>query len=244
MPPASRWAPCFLPLNTAYTPAEVDYFVTDSGARLLICDGGSRAALAPVAAKAGARLLTLNGDGSGTLADAANGKPDRYDPAERGADDLAAFLYTSGTTGRSKGAMLTHDNLLSNAEALVETWRFTADDVLLHALPIFHTHGLFVASNVMLLAGGSMIFLPALDVDDLVTSMAQGDDDDGRADLLYAAARRPAPRPHARRPYQAVRFGQRPAARRDPCRIRGPHRPKDPRALRHDRDQHEHVEPL
>ena len=111
-------------------------------------------ALEPVAAKAGARLLTLNGDGSGTLADAAGGKPDRYDAAPRGADDLAAFLYTSGTTGRSKGAMLTHDNLLSNAEALVETWRFTADDVLLHALPIFHTHGLFVASNVMLLAGG------------------------------------------------------------------------------------------
>ena len=162
-----------LPLNTAYTPVEVDYFVTDSGARLLICDGGSRAALEPVAAKAGARLLTLNDDGSGTLTEAANGKPDRYDPAERGADDLAAFLYTSGTTGRSKGAMLSHDNLLSNAAALVETWRFTADDVLLHALPIFHTHGLFVACNVMLLAGGSMIFLPALDVDDLVANMGK-----------------------------------------------------------------------
>jgi malonyl-CoA/methylmalonyl-CoA synthetase len=163
----------FLPLNTAYTPAEVEYFITDSGARLLICDGGSHAALAPVAAKSGARLLTLNGDGSGTLADAANGEPDSFEPAERSAGDLAAFLYTSGTTGRSKGAMLTHDNLLSNAEALVETWRFTADDVLLHALPIFHTHGLFVASNVMLLAGGSMIFLPALDVDDLVANMAR-----------------------------------------------------------------------
>ena len=124
-------------------------------------------------ASAGARLLTLNGDGSGTLADAARDKPGPLHAAERGADDLAALLYTSGTTGRSKGAMLTHDNLLSNAEALVATWRFTADDVLLHALPIFHTHGLFVASNVMLLAGGSMIFLPALDVDDLVASMAQ-----------------------------------------------------------------------
>ncbi|MGO4838734.1 AMP-binding protein, partial [Rhizobiaceae sp. 2RAB30] len=86
-------------------------------------------------------------------------------------DDLAAFLYTSGTTGRSKGAMLTHDNLLSNAEALVAAWRFTADDVLLHALPIFHTHGLFVAGNVMLLAGGAMIFLPGLDIDDLVSAM-------------------------------------------------------------------------
>src|SRR6185295_6004375 len=142
-------------------------------AKLLISDGGSRAALEPVAAQAGARLLTLDDDGSGTLANAAAGKPNRFQPARRGADDLAAFLYTSGTTGRSKGAMLTHDNLLSNAEALVETWRFTADDVLLHALPIFHTHGLFVASNVMLLAGGSMIFLPAFEIDDLVGNMAR-----------------------------------------------------------------------
>jgi malonyl-CoA/methylmalonyl-CoA synthetase len=163
----------FLPLNTAYTPAEVAYFVSDSTAKLLISDGGSRAALEPVAAQAGARLLTLDGDGSGTLANAAAGKPNRFQPARRGADDLAAFLYTSGTTGRSKGAMLTHDNLLSNAEALVETWRFTAGDVLLHALPIFHTHGLFVASNVMLLAGGSMIFLPAFEIDDLVANMAR-----------------------------------------------------------------------
>ncbi len=161
----------FLPLNTAYTPAEVEYFVTDAGARLLICDDASRAALEPVAAKAGAALLTLNADGSGTLADLARKQPGTFAPAARGPDDLAAFLYTSGTTGRSKGAMLTHDNLLSNAAALVETWRFTAGDVLLHALPIFHTHGLFVATNVMLLAGGAMIFLPALDMDDLVANM-------------------------------------------------------------------------
>jgi len=161
----------FLPLNTAYTPAEVEYFVGDAGARLLICDGGSAAALAPVAARTGAALLTLNADGSGTLADLAAGQPDDFAPAERGPADLAAFLYTSGTTGRSKGAMLTHDNLLSNAEALVEAWRFTGGDVLLHALPIFHTHGLFVATNTILLAGASMIFLPALDIDDMVASM-------------------------------------------------------------------------
>ena len=154
----------FLPLNTAYTPAEVEYFVTDAGARLLICDGASAAALAPVAEKAGATLRTL---------DAAAGQPAEYPVAERGPDDLAAFLYTSGTTGRSKGAMLTHDNLLSNAEALVGEWRFSGDDVLLHALPIFHTHGLFVATNVILLCGGSMIFLPGLDVDDLIRFMPQ-----------------------------------------------------------------------
>jgi malonyl-CoA/methylmalonyl-CoA synthetase len=161
----------FLPLNTAYTPAEVEYFVGDSGAKLLIADSVSEAVLAPLAAAAGAKLLTLNGDGSGSLAEASRGKPERLDVVDRGASDLAALLYTSGTTGRSKGAMLTQQNLLSNAEALVETWRFTADDVLLHALPIFHTHGLFVATNVMLLAGGPMIFLPALDVDDLIRLM-------------------------------------------------------------------------
>src|SRR5436190_2160099 len=82
---------------------------------------------------------------------------------ERGPDDLAAILYTSGTTGRSKGAMLTHRNLRSNAEALVATWRFTVDDVLIHALPIFHTHGLFVATNVALMAGAEILLMPRFD---------------------------------------------------------------------------------
>ncbi len=90
---------------------------------------------------------------------------------ERSPDDLAALLYTSGTTGRSKGAMLTHGNLASNAEALRETWRYTAGDVLIHALPIFHTHGLFVATNLSLLAGASMLFLPRFDVDAILALM-------------------------------------------------------------------------
>ena len=158
----------FLPLNTAYTPAEVEYFVDNAEPRLLVCDGAQRAALAPIAEKAGARLLTLNGDGTGSLMEASAGKAEHFDTVPRTGDDLAAFLYTSGTTGRSKGAMLTQDNLLSNAKSLVEAWRFTRDDVLLHALPIFHTHGLFVAGNVMLLAGGSMIFLPSLKIDQLI----------------------------------------------------------------------------
>ena len=194
--------------------------------------------------KAGAWLLTLNGDGSGTLADAANGKPDSYDTAERGAGDLAAFLYTSGTTGRSKGAMLTHDNLLSNAEALVETWRFTADDVLLHALPIFHTHGLFVASNVMLLAGGSMIFLPALDVDDLVANMARATTMMGVPTFYTRLLADPR---LDRKLVAHIRLfvsGSAPLLAETHHRIRGAHRSKDPRALRHDRDQHEHVQPV
>ena len=158
----------FLPLNTAYTPSEVEYFVGNAEPRLVVCDGASDAALLPIAERAGARLMTLNGDGTGTLTAEAAGKAERFDTVARSGGDLAAFLYTSGTTGRSKGAMLTHDNLLSNAKSLVEAWRFTASDVLLHALPIFHTHGLFVACNVILLAGGSMIFLPAFKTDEVI----------------------------------------------------------------------------
>ncbi|NGQ93335.1 malonyl-CoA synthase [Rhodobacter sp. HX-7-19] len=153
----------FLPLNTAYTPAEVAYFLGDARPRLFLCDGAKAVAMAPVAAQAGARLVVLNADGTGELADLATAATGdiRAEPCAPG--DLAAILYTSGTTGRSKGAMLTHANLLSNAEVLVREWRFTPDDVLLHALPIFHTHGLFVASNVALLSGGAMIWLPGFD---------------------------------------------------------------------------------
>ena len=161
----------FLPLNTAYTPDEVSYFVEDSGARLFICDGARAEALKPVADRAGAQLATLNDDGSGDFADRAAGLPERFETVARKSDDLAAFLYTSGTTGRSKGAMLTQANLLSNAETLADYWRFTANDVLLHALPIFHTHGLFVATNVTLIAGGSMIFLPKFDIDEVIAQL-------------------------------------------------------------------------
>ncbi|MHA6688647.1 malonate--CoA ligase [Mesorhizobium sp. A556] len=158
----------FLPLNTAYTPTEVDYFVDNAEPGLLVCDEAAREALTPIAEKAGARLLTLDGDGTGTLASEAEARPELFETVPRGEDDLAAFLYTSGTTGRSKGAMLTHGNLLSNAHSLVEAWRFDENDVLLHALPIFHTHGLFVACNVVLLAGGSMIFLPSFQADEAI----------------------------------------------------------------------------
>ena len=158
----------FLPLNTAYTASEVAYFVENSGARLLIGDSAQAGSLGEVADKAGAAFLTMDANGSGSFADAAAGRTAQFTPVERGPEDLAAFLYTSGTTGRSKGAMLSHKNLLSNAEVLVKEWRFTRDDVLLHALPIFHTHGLFVASNVVLLSGGSMIFLPSFKVDELI----------------------------------------------------------------------------
>jgi malonyl-CoA/methylmalonyl-CoA synthetase len=125
-----------------------------------------------VATPAGvAHLETMGADGAGTLLAAARAEADDPIDVERADEDLAAILYTSGTTGRAKGAMLTHANLRSNAEALVDCWRFTADDVLIHALPIFHTHGLFVATNVVLLAGASMIFLPAFDADAIVRAL-------------------------------------------------------------------------
>ncbi len=161
----------FLPLNTAYTVDELSYFIENSGAKIFVCDGGNKAQLAPVSARLNAKLETLNADGTGTLADQAKDLPASFDTAERTEHDLAALLYTSGTTGRSKGAMLTQKNLLSNAETLAEYWHFTEADVLLHALPIFHTHGLFVATNVMLTVGGSMIFLPKFDIDKMFELM-------------------------------------------------------------------------
>jgi len=161
----------FLPLNTGYTGDELEYFVSDSGAKLLLCDPAKSDALRPMSEAAGAALMTLNAGGAGTLPDVARDLPEAFDTAPRDGDDLAAFLYTSGTTGRSKGAMLTQTNLLSNAEVLVDYWRFSAEDVLLHALPIFHTHGLFVATNIILLAGGSMIFLPKFDVDTVIAQL-------------------------------------------------------------------------
>ncbi|MBN2906259.1 MAG: malonyl-CoA synthase [Rhodobacteraceae bacterium] len=161
----------FLPLNTAYTPHEASYFLENSGARLMLCDGARQADLKPISARLGARLMALNADGTGDFADHARDRSDGFENVGRGPDDLAAFLYTSGTTGRSKGAMLSHENLLSNAQALTELWQFTAEDVLLHALPIFHTHGLFVATHIALLAGAPMIFLPKFDADEVIDWM-------------------------------------------------------------------------
>ncbi|MCL4146272.1 UNVERIFIED_CONTAM: hypothetical protein GTU68_000141, partial [Idotea baltica] len=161
----------FLPLNTAYTADEVTYFVENSGARILLCDQKNVEGLAPVANACDADLETINEDGSGTFHAKAETLPETFETVARDEGDLAAFLYTSGTTGRSKGAMLTQGNLLSNAQALVSEWQFTVDDVLLHALPIFHTHGLFVASNITLLAGGQMIFLPKFNLDDMIAHL-------------------------------------------------------------------------
>jgi malonyl-CoA/methylmalonyl-CoA synthetase len=157
----------FLPLNTGYTAEEVAYFVENAKPALFLCDPAQEMALQPILTRSGATLLTLGAAGQGSFADLTNRQPAQFDPVARQEDDLAAILYTSGTTGRSKGAMLSHGNLLSNARVLVDLWQFTKTDVLLHALPIFHTHGLFVASNVSLLSQGQMIFLPRFEAETL-----------------------------------------------------------------------------
>jgi len=158
-----------LPLNPAYTAGEVGYFIEDSDARLVVCDGAATAAEA--AGRAGRRVETLEADGSGTLGARADPAPPRFPSAPRAEGDLAALLYTSGTTGRAKGAMLSQRNLLSNARTLADCWRFSERDVLLHALPIFHTHGLFVATNVTLAAGGSMLLLPRFETDAVIAAL-------------------------------------------------------------------------
>jgi malonyl-CoA/methylmalonyl-CoA synthetase len=161
----------YLPLNSAYTLAELDYFIGDAEPRIVVCDPASQGGLEPVAARFGARVETLGADGRGTLATRADASPSAFADVAREEGDLAAILYTSGTTGRSKGAMLTHGNLTANARTLVEQWRFTSEDVLLHALPIFHIHGLFVALNTVLLAGAAMIFLPRFDPEAIVREL-------------------------------------------------------------------------
>ncbi|MFV2052147.1 malonate--CoA ligase [Aliiroseovarius sp. YM-037] len=162
----------FLPLNPAYTPAEISYFLGNASPTLFVCDPANFDALTPIANDcAVAHIWTLGPDGTGSLADARDAEAPGFQAVARAEDDLAAILYTSGTTGRSKGAMLTHRALASNSETLRDVWRFTADDTLIHALPIFHTHGLFVATNITLMAGAAMIFMPQFDADQVRDAM-------------------------------------------------------------------------
>jgi malonyl-CoA/methylmalonyl-CoA synthetase len=149
----------YLPLNSAYQEGEVGYFLRDAEPRVVIAQPSSMAWLAPLAARLGlANVYSLGEDGKGTWIDAAVRHGTAFTTVLRGADDLAAILYTSGTTGRSKGAMITHGNLAANATALHRAWGFGPDDVLVHMLPLFHVHGLFVACHCVLLNGTAMHF--------------------------------------------------------------------------------------
>jgi malonyl-CoA/methylmalonyl-CoA synthetase len=166
----------YLPLNTAYQSSEVEYFLADARPRLLVTSSTRAATLAPLAERnAVAQLLTLDGDGSGTLpqqvAAHCGAQPVGFPTVPRANQDLAVICYTSGTTGRSKGAMITHGNLISNAQALVQLWGLTADDVLLHALPLYHIHGLFVALHCALLSGAKVLLQSRFDADAVLRAL-------------------------------------------------------------------------
>ena len=155
----------YLPLNTGYTRGELAYFMQDAEPSLVVCAPQQQPVFEETLSGKRVRITSLDAEGKGPLSDAAaeESATSMVFPAK--ADDLAALLYTSGTTGRPKGAMLSHGNLASNAEVLKRAWGMSADDVLLHALPIFHTHGLFVAINTLLMAGGTILLLPKFDAD-------------------------------------------------------------------------------
>ena len=153
----------YIPLNTAYTPAEVSYFIDDAEPRVFICDPVAHESLDSILHNKVSQILSLSGNGTGSLVELYNEMDAVNDIVHCSADDLAAILYTSGTTGRSKGAMLTHSNLSSNAQVLHQYWAFQPGDILLHALPIFHVHGLFVALHCALLNGSTIYFLPRFD---------------------------------------------------------------------------------
>lgn len=164
----------YLPLNPAYQAAELSYFIENAEPAVLVCSGQHFGWVSKLAFLAGTRyVFTLNEDRSGSLLDRAAQMSDQHTVAEKAPDDLAAILYTSGTTGRSKGAMLSHRNLLSNAQMLKDFWAWRSDDVLIHALPIFHVHGLFVASHGALLAGAKMIWFAKFEPRAVIRRLAE-----------------------------------------------------------------------
>ena len=144
----------YLPLNTGYTLSELEYFFNDAKPKVIIVDDKIQNEVKNLLSYSSFSILSLNLDETGSLIEQI-----------RNENDLAAILYTSGTTGKSKGAMLSHRNLVSNSEVLRNFWKFTENDVLLHMLPVYHTHGLFVACNLLAIVGGSMIFLEKFDAE-------------------------------------------------------------------------------
>ena len=164
----------YQPLNTAYTAAEVSYFVEDAQPKLIVCDPERQGEMRALADRCRIfAVVNLNAAGEGSLASMAASMDERHETAPRSSEDLAGLLYTSGTTGRSKGAMISHGNLASNADTLVALWRITSADRLLHALPVFHVHGLYVALNTSFLAGAELIWFSRFDAKALIAAMPQ-----------------------------------------------------------------------
>ncbi|MFQ5635708.1 MAG: AMP-binding protein, partial [Gammaproteobacteria bacterium] len=154
----------YQPLNDAYRSAELAYFLRDAGPSVAVCDPDRKEEFAGLTGDLDCRVLTLDAGGRGSLADASADTPPDFAPVHIDGDATAVLLYSSGTTGQPKGAMLTHANLAANTATLVDAWGFRATDRLLHALPVFHAHGLFVALGCVLLSGSEMIFLPQFEV--------------------------------------------------------------------------------
>ena len=155
----------YLPLNIAYTPHELNYFISNARPKIIVTAKDTVGELEKLFSSAQAISMTLNADGTGSLGDKLNIAEANFKAASRSEQDLAVIMYTSGTTGKSKGAKLTHQNLASNCEVLEKSWEFSNNDVLLHMLPTYHTHGLLVACNLLAMVGGSMIFLPKFNVE-------------------------------------------------------------------------------
>ncbi len=160
-----RLGAIYLPLNSDYTQVELDYFASDAEPVLALCRQGDEARFEQIG-KGGMQVRTLAALFSDLPAEPAS-------PVPRRSDDVAAILYTSGTTGKPKGAMLTQANLVANGETLIGLWRFSPEDRLIHALPIFHVHGLFVAVHCVVFSGASMVFLPKFDSGAVVEEMAR-----------------------------------------------------------------------
>jgi len=156
------------PLNDAYQPAELEFFVNDAEPRAIVCDPANENTFASLIAERDCRLLTMNATGQGSLADGAADALEQFNTLECTEDTTAVLLYSSGTTGKPKGAMLTHGNLAANTRTLVNAWAFTADDVLLHALPLYHAHGLFVGLGCTLTSGAAMTFLAKFNVREIM----------------------------------------------------------------------------
>jgi malonyl-CoA/methylmalonyl-CoA synthetase len=235
----------FLPLNTAYQSGEIEYFVGNAEPAVVVCTPGNFGWVSKIAFKAGTQhVFTLGDDRTGSLLDRAAPHADVHQPVDKGVDDLAAILYTSGTTGRSKGAMLTHGNLLSNAVTLKDYWGFQPGDVLIHALPIFHVHGLFVAIHAALLNGSKMIWMAKFDPKAVLAAMPRATVFMGVPTLYVRMLAEVGLNKDATKNMRLFIAGSAPLLIETFTAWQRAHRPHHSGALRHERDHHAHLQPL